>query len=366
MQKNMKVSIITVCYNAEATIERTIKSVLSQTYSDIEYIIVDGNSTDTTMNIVHKYKSHISTIISEPDNGIYDAMNKGIRNAAGDIIGMINADDWYEEDAVQSIVDAFNRSDAELVYGKAKLIYPDLSSIYSGEVPLENLRYEVGIMHPTVFVKKDIYNKYGLFDLSYRISADYELFLRYYINKVNFFYVDKLITNFILGGKSTTDFINGVKETREISLKYAPKYEGNKNIYELIEDKYKAAFFNMALQGPSGILKDILERNFKDCGKGIYIFGVGYFGKTFFRVLTALGITVNGYFDNNFEHQRSCKDIPVFNPQLMLTGNYNVLIAVNESTEIESQINKYNNSEIEYLTISDLRKQVYEKCNEKN
>lgn len=366
MQKNLKVSIITVCYNAEATIERTIKSVLSQTYSDIEYIIVDGKSTDTTMNIVNKYKSHISTIISEPDKGIYDAMNKGIRNATGDIIGIINADDWYEEDAVESIVDAFNISDAGLVYGKAKLIYHDQSSIYSGEVPLENLRYEVGIMHPTVFVKKDIYNKYGLFNLSYRISADYELFLRYYINKIKFFYVDKLITNFTLGGKSTTDFIIGVKETRAISLKYAVEYDGDENIFEIIEDKYKTAFFHMALQGPSYIIKDILVRNFKDCDKGIYIFGVGYYGKTFFRVLTALGITVNAYFDNNFEHQKSYKDIPVFNPQLMLTGNYNILIAVNDSKEIENQIKKYNNSEIEYLTISELRKQVYEICSEKN
>ena len=124
----MKVSIITVCYNSELTIEDTIKSVLSQTYDDIEYIIVDGNSTDSTLNIINKYKDQISTIVSEPDKGIYDAMNKGVELANGELIGIINSDDFYsDKNVIKNVVDTLKKDDSDALY--ADLVYVDHKDI---------------------------------------------------------------------------------------------------------------------------------------------------------------------------------------------------------------------------------------------
>ncbi|MDO4190908.1 MAG: glycosyltransferase, partial [Bacteroidales bacterium] len=124
MNNTPLVSIITVCFNAEKTIEQTIQSVINQTYSNIEYIIIDGKSTDSTLNIVSKYKDNIATIISEPDNGIYDAMNKGIKLSSGELIGIINADDWYEKDAVKIMVNKYlstENKDNSLYYGMIRI-----------------------------------------------------------------------------------------------------------------------------------------------------------------------------------------------------------------------------------------------------
>ena len=114
----MKVSIITVCYNSAKTIKRTIKSVAEQDYEEIEYIIIDGGSTDGTLDIIDRYKDKISVLVSEPDEGIYDAMNKGIARATGDIIGFMNSDDWYADGAIVAIAEAFKKTEAEIVYGK--------------------------------------------------------------------------------------------------------------------------------------------------------------------------------------------------------------------------------------------------------
>lgn len=359
----MKVSIITVCYNAEQTIEKTIQSVLSQSYANIEYIIIDGSSTDNTISVLNKYKTQIAKIVSEPDKGIYDAMNKGIRVATGDIIGIINADDWYEKDAVENVVNAFNNSDVELVYSKTKLIYFDSASTETAEVALERLWYDVGIMHPSVFIRKETYNRYGLFDLSYELAADYELFLRYYINKVKFLYIDKLLVNFTLGGKSTLEFAKGVGEVKKISLSYAHEYNGNEDIYELIENRYKEALFNMALQGPSSIIKDILDKKFMIENKGLYIWGTGYYGKYFSRILKVLEIPVQGYIDNNLKEIKNGNDIPIYNPKILSEGTYNIFIAVNGfSNEIAQQIESFQNKEIVYMTIPELKKEIYEIC----
>ena len=365
MYKEIKVSIITVCYNAETTIEKTINSVLSQTYPNIEYIIIDGKSKDNTVNVINKYKSKIAKFVSEPDNGIYDAMNKGIKMATGDVIGIINADDWYDKDAVENILNIFHNSNAEIVYGKAKMIYHDQSYFYTAKAELEKLWYDVRIMHPTVFVKNEVYDKYGLFDLSYELAADYELILRYYIDKVKFLYMDEVVVNFTLGGKSTIEFAKGVKEVKEISLKYASKYVDNDNLFDLIENRYKEALFNMSLQGPSDIIKTIFEKYYNNCNEGIYIFGTGHFGKVFFRVLNALGILVNGFLDNNLDKQKDLENIKIYTPKILASGNYNVFIAVNNcSQEIVEQIKSFNNKGITYLTISELKNQIFNVCNE--
>ena len=207
--EDIKVSIITVCYNSEKTIRKTIKSVLDQTYKNIEYIIVDGASKDGTLDIVNKYREAFGdrlTVISESDDGIYYAMNKGIKILTGELIGIINSDDWYEEDAVEKIVRNYNErhvSKYEVYYGMTGII-KNGELLTVSKSSHENLEEDM-ISHPSCFITKATYEKYGLYDTRYTCVADYDLMLRYKrSNVVRFIPVDEHIANFSIGGMSST------------------------------------------------------------------------------------------------------------------------------------------------------------------
>jgi len=179
----LKLSIITVCYNSAATIRDTIESVLSQDYADIEYIVVDGGSKDGTQAIVESYGRRISTFVSEPDKGIYDAMNKGVMLATGDVVGILNSDDFYEGPRViSSVVEAFqSRPDSDVVFGDVVFVNaPDLQKItrfYRGNrfAPWK-LRFGWMPPHPASFIRRTAYQRVGSYSLKYKISADYEFF----------------------------------------------------------------------------------------------------------------------------------------------------------------------------------------------
>ncbi|MCD8038928.1 MAG: glycosyltransferase [Lachnospiraceae bacterium] len=219
----IKVSIITVSYNAVDTIEQTILSVLNQSYRNVEYIIIDGQSTDGTQEVIEKYKDKLAYYVSEPDGGIFDAMNKGIKQASGDVIGIINSDDWYELDAVANIVPCFESGDAEIVYGKSRHIYLDGSVSYSENMPLSELWMHMSVSHPSCFVKREVYQRKGLFDTKYRIAGDYEFMLGCYSSGVKFKYIDKVIANFRYGGISTTDTVAAARETLQVAKTYMDK-----------------------------------------------------------------------------------------------------------------------------------------------
>lgn len=218
---NHKFSIITVCFNSEETIERTIISVLSQSYQDFEYIIVDGASTDGTLSIIKNYiKKYPDKIklISEKDSGIYDAMNKGIRSASGNLIGIVNSDDYYEIDALENISRAYDGKKYEIVYGMLRTIKDGKEvSVY-----IKNHQWlnDDMITHPTCFITKDIYVDFGLYSLEYRYSADYEFMLRMNRNKqVVFKPIYKIISNFSLDGASGS--IKGYMDTLKLKYRYS-------------------------------------------------------------------------------------------------------------------------------------------------
>jgi len=207
--RDVKVSIITVCYNSELTIERTIKSVLDQTYDNIEYVIVDGDSNDSTMSIVHKYEHIFGSglrVISEKDNGIYDAMNKGIDMSTGELIGIINSDDWYEHTAVEAMVNAYNEHPGD----KAIVFYGYTGTIDDGKLisvtrASDEKLEEKMISHPSCFITRRAYEDLGKYNTEYPSVADYDLMLRFKkSNKVEFVPVDAHIANFSLGGMSST------------------------------------------------------------------------------------------------------------------------------------------------------------------
>lgn len=200
MTNMIKVSIITVVYNGVKNIEQTIKSVLHQTYSNIEYIVIDGGSTDGSLDIIKKYSDSISYWVSEADKGIYDAMNKGISKATGDLIGIINSDDWYEPDAIMNMVTAYEEN--TVLYGIIRTICNENEvSLYA---PYPSLIKRIMIPHPTCFIPKTIYSKYGLYELKYKSCADYHLVLRLYQLGVRFKVIERVIANFRVGGFSNT------------------------------------------------------------------------------------------------------------------------------------------------------------------
>lgn len=217
-----KVSIITVCYNSAKTIEDTILSVLNQTYDNIEYIIVDGLSTDNTLEIVNNYKDKIAKVVSEKDAGLYDAINKGIGLATGEIIANINSDDFYIDNNV--IADVVAKMEEE----KSDTLYADLyyvEAIDTNKVTRNWVSgdYKKGLFfkgwmppHPTFFVRKSIYDSYGKFNLELKSAADYEIMLRFiHKHESSISYLPRVIVRMRVGGVSNVSLINRLKANRE-------------------------------------------------------------------------------------------------------------------------------------------------------
>ncbi len=202
----MLVSIITICFNNELVIRKTIESVLSQTYDNIEYLIVDGASKDQTVEIAESYSDAFAKngysyrIFSEPDRGIYDAMNKGIRNSSGELIGMINSGDWYEPDAVQTAVDAFYKNRYDLFYADINLIKEN-GSVMVKHSRMDRFPTSRHWNHPTMFVPRSTYEDLGLYRAE-GIHDDFEFFLRARRANKKITIVNKTIANFVTGGAS--------------------------------------------------------------------------------------------------------------------------------------------------------------------
>ncbi len=221
MQKP-KISIVTITYNSAATLEQTILSVLNQTYENIEYIIVDGLSTDTTLQIIEQYKDRIHKVVSEKDKGLYDALNKGLKLATGVYTGIIHSDDFYlNNEVIQQVVDAFENTNADAVYGD--LYYVD--SINTDKITRKwrsgtykaNL-FKWGWMppHPSFFVKKACYESFGYFTDQLRSAADYELMLRLiHKHKIALTYLPHFLVKMRIGGMSNKSIKNRVKANNE-------------------------------------------------------------------------------------------------------------------------------------------------------
>lgn len=222
----MRISIITVTFNSDTTLHSTIQSVLSQSYPDIEYLIVDGASTDSTISTIKKYEPLFNGgmhWVSEKDQGLYDAMNKGIRMATGDIVGIINSDDFYHRtDIITKVADAFQDETVQAVYGDVRFVHPDnldkTVRYYSSKNFSPKLfRYGFMPAHPTFFTYRKYFYEFGYYKTDYRIAADYELLIRFfYTHHLKAKYLPLDFMKMRTGGASTASFKSNLQLNKEI------------------------------------------------------------------------------------------------------------------------------------------------------
>ena len=293
----IKISIITVCFNSVSTIEQTIRSVINQSYDNIEYIIIDGGSTDGTMDIIRKYEQYISYWVSEPDDGTYAAMNKGIAKATGDVIGFMNSDDWYMDDAIHAIAEAFSRTDADIVYGKTIDVENGTHRVQ--DIPLlENIFSGMVFCHQSVFVKTGLM-KDNPFDISYRIVADYVFFLDMYLKGKRFCQIDSTISFYRVGGISYHPwkrYIENKKAALRVSRgRVTPEH------YIRIQKDFKMRrtfpvfhFLCEKIEGMPKEKKDILFTFLRD--KAIVLYGAGKLGTMVLNNIKARELSVKCFW----------------------------------------------------------------------
>lgn len=246
-QVNMKITIVTASYNAAKTIAFTINSIANQKNVDVEHLVIDGDSTDNTLSVIRECNQPLS-LVSEPDKGIYDAMNKGIGLATGDIIGTLNADDFYSNEFVlQDVLALFEDPNVEACYGDLVYVKQDNTNKIVRYWKSKNYQkglFKAGWMppHPTFFVRKSVYDRLGRFNLNYKIAADFELLFRFIEqNKIQVKYLPKVLVKMRLGGTTNKNVSNILKQNREILViisQYYPDFSVLKFVLSKIYNRY--------------------------------------------------------------------------------------------------------------------------------
>jgi glycosyltransferase involved in cell wall biosynthesis len=243
----MKFSIITAVFNRFQTIERSINSVQNQLYKDVEHIVIDGGSSDGTIELIANSSFKPDIFVSESDSGIYDALNKGILASSGDIIGFMHSDDYYSSpNILQRVAECFESTGVDIVYGDVVYFYPNNPSkivrrYRSGEFSRNNLEWGMMPAHTSMFFRSSIFKKYGLFKTDFKIAADYEYLCRIASRDVpRYFYLDEILINMSLGGASTAGLMSSINLNREV-LRACLENGLSTNIFKILS-KYPAKF----------------------------------------------------------------------------------------------------------------------------
>lgn len=339
---SLKFSVITVSYNSENTIEKTIKSIIAQKYPDIEYIIIDGGSTDNTVNIIKKYEQKITRWISESDQGIYDAMNKGINMASGDVISFLNSDDWYEEDIFQRLENMFMIEECDIISGSVILWTGNrVAEEYHVIAEKEQLYTGMIYAHPATFVRKYVFDQCGKFDLKYKIVSDYDWFFRVQLANIKIFRTDEKFTNFSLDGISARGLLMQIKEEYDIRTKYVTLLttEKREKIGNDIELKLEDAILSYINRNFNNLYYDIGEEiNDKLFGayKKYSIFGAGIRLKNTIDFLNNIGINIECIYDNHncFQEQFGYRIVPFE----QYNGEYVIVSTEKYYDEIKQQL----------------------------
>lgn len=353
-------SIITVCFNAAKTIRKTIESVVVEKKTGIEYIIVDGQSTDETLNVIHSFKDSIDNLVSEPDDGIYYAMNKGVSLARGEYISFINADDYYMSGALSVVMEILEQGEWDIVYGKTKTITNEGTSSVANNRGFNNKIWTgMPCGHPSVFARRRLFDDVGLFNCDYRIAADYEWLLRVYRAGASTFELNNIIAVFSEGGISSNDIYKCALET----------YMASKSIRETIFDESidtaaidKWFMDDLKLKGAIEMfelypdyVRDYLNSFFYNC-KNIVVWGTGIWGRRISNVLMKTTPGILFYIDVDHKKQGLVIDgIDIRNPNVLEMYSGGLIVAVRKhENDILDQIEKLNNKKIKVLALSSI------------
>lgn len=358
----MKITVITVCYNSARTIEKTIQSVVSQKYHDLEYIIIDGGSTDGTQDIVEKYKDNIAIYISEPDKGIYDAMNKGIENASGDIVAFLNSDDWYiaEVDVFNKVEGYFRDSNADIISGGICVCRDGVcTKVPRVKLTKENIFFDIVCPHPAMFVKRKLYARLGKFDISYKIAADTKWIINAYMDGINILCVEDYFTYFSEGGISTTKRYATLEEQYNV-VRCCALENHLTQLEEKIEKYYttrlkeieKEKYMETALDEKREVVKKLFDYH-----KRYYIWGVGIRGRQCLKIFEKLEVPIAGFIDSN-KSQETMNDYMIINPNEVDRESHICITPKNFEEEIKMHLRHIGIEENRFFSYSDMLEKI--------
>lgn len=328
-----KVSVITACYNSKEYIEETIQSVLNQTYPNIEYIIVDGASTDGTLDIINKYRDRVQWVISEKDQGVYDAFNKGVKAATGDIIQFLNSDDYYyNNDVIEEVATIFHGDKTvAMVYGNIRQFddYDGFFCFRGKFTTLEHLKQGHMLPHNTLFARMDLFKSLGLFCLDYKIAADFDFVIRCFKEyEMSARYLDKTLVNFRLNGLSSNP-LNQINTDLEISSIITKHFGGESFSAKTPESelevvgKYYKLWLEMNLLHQKGITNSLHKLNIHK----VAIFGTMKASLYMYEDLKKEGFEVALFLDNNSRMQNlKIRDVSVQSPLYLETNKVDAII----------------------------------------
>lgn len=358
----MKITVITVCLNSVGTIERTIKSVIAQTCSELEYIVVDGGSDDGTIDIIKKYEDHIDKWISEPDKGIFDAMNKGIEMAEGEVIAFLNSDDWYEKNALQIVEDAFQAenydcicTDNFYINKEGNVKYYD-ASVFS----MERLHVRMIYFHSAIFCRKAFFSKSNNFNLKYKIAADYDWMLRAMEQGARLRYIHKPVFTFCYGGISSVETIACAGEARQVALSHLS--EGQEEYEALINDNY---YEIVGSDSDKEILNRELIHLFGE-SRIVILWGAGTRGGQCIKWLDRSGIKATAIVDaDSSKWGKEIQGIRIQSPEFLKDTKCNLIITPEKYIdEIKDCVDKIANADIRVFDFGQLLIDVGRKISE--
>lgn len=349
----MKISIITVCYNSKTTIEQTIQSVIKQDYEQKEYIIIDGNSSDGTVDIIRKYEKDIDFWCSEPDAGIYDAMNKGLLYATGDVIAFLNSDDWYEPDILERVEKWFEKNEIDCLAGQVNsIMYNRIVERKFLPHTEEDIHLYMIYMHPAMFVRKEVFEHIGSFDTRYKIAADYDFVLRAHNAGYRFLETTDVFSNFRRDGVSAVQSYQCMRETKEIALKNIGEH--GEALREKIcqrmnlDAAYDNTLINLVCKRNPDYVKDFFGNS-----ENIYVWGTGDVGHQCLDFLVKAGVQIKGFVDT-YKKQQWFRGYQVLFPEQLPKSAFVCIGVEKYQDEITHQLQEMgfdNRNFISYLDV---------------
>lgn len=356
----MKITIITVCYNSADVIEKAIRSVISQNYSDYEYIIIDGNSNDGTQDIIRKYNKYIAYWCSEKDDGVYDAMNKGIKHSTGDVLAFLNSDDWYQN-GIFDIIDRYFQDDSlDMLLGSVNRVREDrVLSVRTSDMKIINM--SIPCCHQAVFTRRRVFDEIGLFNTKYKIAADYDWILRVYNSGMNIKCVTDIFANYSVTGLSSKQIYNCIKESEDIAKKNA-KRNKREQLFMQIEKYYRKQIKQIEKDNEYEVfisqkynvsqLKKLLNDSVN-----YYIWGTGYYGQKCYELFKVLDLNIKGFIDNN-KKDEFFLGIPVITPREIDNQALVCISTIKYEKEIKEELEKMHISKNRYCCFSEIQDKV--------